>query len=153
MTPLNLTEWAQSLAVGSGPNADFAREVLDLIRDDCAADYAELVEALENTTDRPARAKSFSHDQALKALEGLCDKVNILDEISEKLADAGYPGDPEGKKGFPSGPVEMVETILSKLEAVSNIMDWVRSPEDHAEAIADLRKLFPLPRPKLEFDL
>ena len=49
-----------------------------------------------------------------------------------------------------------IGTILDKLERVSDIMDWVRSPEEYAEAFADLRKLFPLPepkKPKLEFDL
>lgn len=167
MTPLNLTEWAQGKALGQGfdDETDFAREVLDLIENNRADDWAELVEELEFASGHRKRGSNvvvpgFTHDQALKALEDLCDKVNTLDEIAEKLAAAGFPGDPKGKKGFPSGPSEVVEEVLSKLGRASDIVDWVRSfPDDYAEAVADLIKLFPLPEPKkpeppkLEFDL
>lgn len=157
MKPLDLTEWAQGLAIGSGPNADFAREVLDLIENNRADDWAELVEDLEFAVGHrkigaPPPKEGFTHDQARKALEGLTDSKNLLEEIKDTLAGAGF-------LKVRSAPEDGLQEILDKLERVSDIMDWVRSPEDHAEAIADLRKLFPLPEPKkpeppkLEFDL
>lgn len=152
MKPLDLTEWAQSLAVGSGPNADFAREVLDLIENSRADEWAELVEELEFASGHRKRGSNvvvpgFTHDQALKALEGLTDSKNLLEEIKDTLAGAGF-------LPIRSAPEDGVQAILDKLERVSGIVDWVRSPEDHAEAIADLMKIFEKTAPpKLEFDL
>ena len=168
MQPLDLKEWAQSFLTSPGNISDYAREVLDLIENNMTDEWAELVEDLEFAVGHRARGSNlvvpgFTHDQARKALEGLCDKANSLDEIAEKL----FPvPEPTGRVKVLTGDacLDKINEILDKLERVSGILDWVEcspkpTPEEYADAFADLRKLFPLPEPKkpeppkLEFDL
>jgi hypothetical protein len=158
---LDLSEWAQSLLAGE--NADWGKEILDLIEGNRAVEWDELIEEIEYAVGHRKTGsvsnlsvERFNQDQAKKAIEGLSDGRELLEEIKGKLAGAGFAGDPKGEKGFPTDPADCVQLVLDKLEQVSDVLSWVRSPEDHAEAIADLFKLFPgsAPKPpKLEYDL
>lgn len=156
---LNLSEWAQSLLAGE--HSDWGAEILDLVDGDRTDEWEQLVEELEFATGHrkhgsPLSVSRFDQNQAVKAIEGLRDSAELLDEIKGKLSGAGFAGDPKGKNGFPTDPADCVQMALDKLADVEAVLSWVRAPEDHAEAIADLFKLFPgsAPKaPKLEYDL
>lgn len=156
---LNLSEWAQSLLAGE--NADWGKEILDLIEGDRADEWDALIGEIEyavghRKTGSNLSVERFNQNQAVKAIEGLRDSAELLDEIKGKLSGAGFAGDPKGKNGFPTDPADCVQMALDKLASVETVLSWVRAPEDHAEAIADLFKLFPgsAPKaPKLEYDL
>lgn len=91
MTVLTLQEFAEDMRrKGDIRNTDLADEILDLIalETDVAEPYANLCCDLEHY------AKDYSNpDDALKAVEWLGDRSNLLAEIERLLEKAGHTGD------------------------------------------------------------
>jgi hypothetical protein len=88
MKPLNISEWAEALALGSDTQvADYARQVLEML------EGMKRLEMLESEVIEPmmkAAPDQLAGDE-YRGCDWLIERHNLLAELEETLADNGYP--------------------------------------------------------------
>lgn len=113
MRPLDLTEWLESYGISSDCiNSDFAREALELVGnvpfyDECI----EIREALE----KEVLPEKFTDPERL--IDYFIDRSQLLDELEDSLAQAGFAGD-DISKSLDQALAEL-EEVKTKLAALT----------------------------------
>lgn len=122
MAAFDLEEWAQALYVGPDREAaDFALEILDLIANDVAEPYGELVQGLEHAAGDNAKGG------AEKALEWLSGEAETLEEIRDILDKAN------ARASNPPDASQDVQALLDRITELEDELD-----EFHRPWVADL---------------
>ena len=140
MKPLTLEEFAQDMRRGGDiRQADMADEILALI--DIETEVAEPYSTL--CCDIEHYAKEFSNPtDAVRALEWLGDRSNLLGEIEKQLEEAKCTGDAD----------DAVKTAFGELEEIADILK-AEGWDGEGDIVEALRHTLASWPPKLEYDL
>lgn len=142
MRPQSLQEFAEDMRRrGDIRDADLADEILMLV--DLEEEVAEPYSTLRYDIEQYAKDGGFSNpDDALKAVEWLGDRSNMLTDIEQILEDAKRPGNVD----------DVVRELLATLKAAEAILEEQGWPGD-GDFIEGIHALADRPEPPLEYDL
>lgn len=140
MKPLTLQEFAEDMRRGGDiRQADMADEILALI--DIEAEVAEPYSTL--CCDIEHYAKDYSNpDDAVKALEWIGDRSNLLAEIEKQFEEADRKGDVD----------DAVKAALGELGEIRDILE-AEGWDGEGDIVEALRHTLANWPPKLEYDL
>lgn len=96
MKPLNVREWLEPLAM----HDDFAREALEIV------DLEEYSEECRGIVDYLETEQAKAPIKASDPANWFVDRSNLLSELSDMLAQAGFVGDPD----------DALQNLLDELE-------------------------------------
>lgn len=142
MRPLNLKEFAEDMRrKGDIRDADLADEILALV--DLEEEVAEPYSTLCYDVEQYAKDGGYSNpDDALKSVEWLGDRSNLLRDIEKELEDAKRPGDVD----------DVIRELLATLKAAEAILEEQGWPGD-GDFIEGIHALADRPESPLEYDL
>ena len=110
MTPLNLAEWLEQVrAAGHAPDADFASEALEIV----AHNRTHEANSMERDLQHAAGQK---FDDTWRLVEFFTDRHYLLDELVDRLDQAGFKGDPDDALGEVLAELEDLRTFKEATE-------------------------------------
>jgi len=129
MKPLNLKEFAEQMLLTD--NREFALEILENLVFVDNTNFDELCEDIKHHSE-----KEFKEHDPRKQIDRIGDRLNLLDEITEALADNGFStGDPF------RDPADEVRDLIEqrcKIEEMLEDAHWLGTDKDIVEAVAQL---------------